>query len=126
MKDILQKIIDIRNIKGFSQEYVANELNISTATYQKVEKGDTKLSVERLSQIAEILQTPVDRFFGTKPPTAFYQNNNHDIGTITAIQDVENYYQENRETTQKLIQTMEHEITHLQEEIAFLREMVKK
>ena len=127
MEEILQQIKDVRNVKGFSYEYMAGELKISTSAYRKIENNETKLTVERLFQIAEILQTPVGKFLGAKLSNVFYQNNNHDIGTIIGNQDVENYYhQENRETTQKLIQTMEQEIEHLREEVAFLREMAKK
>ena len=126
MEEILQQIKDIRNVKGFSYEYMANELDISTSAYRKIESNETKLTVERLFQIAEILQTPVDKLLGSKLSTVYYQNNN-DNGTFNSFTEVEHYYhQENRETTQKLIQTLEQEIKHLREEITFLREMTKK
>ena len=126
MEEVLQKIKDIRNVKGFSHEYMANEMKISTSAYRKIESNETKLTVERLFQISEILQTPVNKFISAKQSNIFYQNNN-DSGTGTFIQDVENFYhQENRETTQKLIQTMEQEIEHLRKEVIFLREMAKK
>jgi len=124
MEEILQKIKNARNIKGLSYENMADELKMSTSAYRKIENNETKLTVERLFQISEILQTPVSKLLGTKFSNTFYQSNNHDIGTIIANQDVEHYYhQENRETTQKLIQTMESEIAHLREEIVFLRKI---
>ena len=127
MEEILQQIKDMRNVKGFSYEYMAEEMKISTSAYRKIESNETKLTVERLFQIAEILQTPVNKLLGSKLSNTFYQNYNHDIGTIIGVQDIETYYhQENRETTQKLIQTMESEIEHLREEVVFLREMAKK
>ena len=128
MEEVLQKIKDLRNVKGFSHENMANKLKISTSAYRKIESNETKLTVERLLQIAKVLQTPVDKFLGTKQSTTFYQNNNDSgPGTIIGNQDIENYYQqENRKTTQKLIQTMEREMAHLREEFVFLREMVKK
>ena len=126
MEEILQQIKEIRNVKGFSYEYMANELSISTSAYRKIESNETKLTVERLFQIAEILQTPVNKLLGSKQPTVFHQNNN-DSGTFNGYYDIENYYhQENRETTQKFIQAQEREIEHLREEIVFLREMAKK
>ena len=128
MEEILQQIKDIRNIKGFSYEYMANELNISTSAYRKIESNETKLTVERLFQISEILQTPVNKLLGSKSSNVFYQNN-YDGGTFHGIgnQDIETYYhQENRETTQKLIQTMEREIEHWREEVIFLREIAKR
>jgi transcriptional regulator with XRE-family HTH domain len=125
MESILQKIKDIRNVKGFSYENMADELKISTSAYRKIENNDTKLTVERLFQISEILQTPVNKLLGEKLSNVFYQNNN-ESGTLIGNQNFENYYhQENRETTQKLVQTMEQEILHLKEELNFMREMIK-
>jgi len=126
MEEILQQIKDVRNVKGFSYEYMANELKISTSAYRKIENNETKLTVERLFQIAEVLETPIGKLLGSKQSTVFYQNNN-DGGTFNTYTDFEDYYhQENRETTQKLIQTMEQEIAHLREEVVFLREIAKK
>ena len=126
MEKILQKIRDIRNVKGFSCEYMADVLHISTSAYRKIENSETKLTVERLFQISEILQTPAEKLLGAKQQNVFYQNNN-ERGTFNGYYEVENYYhQENREATQKLIQTMEQEIAHLREEVVFLREIAKK
>jgi transcriptional regulator with XRE-family HTH domain len=41
-----------REIKGFSQDYMANVLNISQASYARLENEDTKITVERLYKIA--------------------------------------------------------------------------
>ena len=125
MEEILQKIKDMRNVKGFSYENMADELKISTSTYRKIETGETNLTVERLFQIAEILQTPVTKLLGEKSSNVFYQTNK-DSGTFNAYNEIENYYhQENREITQKMIKNMENEIEHLREEVAFLREITK-
>lgn len=35
---------------------MANELNISTSTYRKVEMNETKLTVERLIDITKVLE----------------------------------------------------------------------
>jgi len=126
MEEILQQIKEIRNIKGFSHENMANELKMSTSAYRKIESNETKLTVERLFQISEILQTPVTKILGSKSSAVYYQNN-YDGGTFNGNYDIETYYhQENKETTQKLIQTLEQEIAHLREDIVFLREMARK
>lgn len=49
------KIKNIRELKNFTQEYMAEKLDISQAAYSKLEKGDIKVSSEKLSQIAKIL-----------------------------------------------------------------------
>lgn len=47
MKTILMNIILERTKKGYSQEYMAERLGIGQKTFCKLEKGHTKLSVER-------------------------------------------------------------------------------
>ncbi|GHT17589.1 hypothetical protein FACS189429_1980 [Bacteroidia bacterium] len=127
MEKILQKIKNIRNIKGFSYENMADELKISISAYRKIENNETKLTVERLFQIAEILQTPVNKLLDSKLQNVFYRNNNKSGRFNSTCYDFDNYcHQENCDTTQKLIQILERENRHLREEIRFLQEMAKK
>lgn len=42
-------------MKGYSQEYVANELGISQNAYSKLESGKTEISVKRVYEIALVL-----------------------------------------------------------------------
>ena len=51
-----QKIKKIRELKNFTQEYMAENLEISQPAYSKLEKGEIKVSDEKLIQIANILQ----------------------------------------------------------------------
>ncbi|MCF6222858.1 MAG: helix-turn-helix transcriptional regulator [Flavobacteriaceae bacterium] len=55
MENILNKLRLARNEKGYSQEYMAEKLDISQKSYCKIENGCTNLSVTRLKQIAYIL-----------------------------------------------------------------------
>ena len=54
MVNVINKIREFRKKKGYSHEYMAHELNMSQVAYSKIEKSETKLSVERLYRIAEI------------------------------------------------------------------------
>ena len=65
MKTILMNIILERTKKGYSQEYMAEKLGIVQKTYCKIEKGRTKLSVERLEEIALILKKDICSFFNS-------------------------------------------------------------
>jgi len=57
---LISKIIEIRKSKGFSQEYMAHILNISQVAYAKIERQETKLTVERLFEIANILEVKTE------------------------------------------------------------------
>ena len=50
------KIKNIRELKNLTQEYVAERLDISQSAYSKIENGETKVSEEKLFQIAEVLE----------------------------------------------------------------------
>ncbi|MEO6838338.1 MAG: helix-turn-helix transcriptional regulator [Ginsengibacter sp.] len=50
-----------REIKGYSQEYVAKRLGKSQAAYSKIENGYTQLSDEIIIDISKILEVPKER-----------------------------------------------------------------
>jgi len=48
-----------RELKGFSQLYIASRLNISQSAYSKVELGQTKITINTLIAIADVLDVQV-------------------------------------------------------------------
>jgi transcriptional regulator with XRE-family HTH domain len=48
-----------REFKNYTQEYLALKLHISQNAYSKIELGYTKITLERLFQIADILEFDV-------------------------------------------------------------------
>lgn len=50
-----EKIRQIRLIKGFSQENLADMLNISTTAYGDIERNKTELTILRATEIAKVL-----------------------------------------------------------------------
>jgi transcriptional regulator with XRE-family HTH domain len=75
MEEILNKIKEHRKKKGFSYENMANELNLSIAAYRKIELNQTKLTVEKLLKISEILDTKVDEIMGIESNKQQNQSN---------------------------------------------------
>jgi transcriptional regulator with XRE-family HTH domain len=55
MNNIGEKIRSIRNIKGYSQENMAQMLDISLPTYADIERGKKDVTIRRLEQVAEKL-----------------------------------------------------------------------
>lgn len=55
MKEITSRIKKIRIAKSISQLEMAELLNISQSAYAKIERGRTRLDVERLIEICHIL-----------------------------------------------------------------------
>lgn len=55
MNTIGEKIRHFRKLKGFSQDDLAHELDISLTAYSKIERNITDVNFSRLSQIAKVL-----------------------------------------------------------------------
>jgi len=110
MEKIINKIRDIRKDKGFSHEYMAHMLDISQVAYSKIEKNETKLSVERLYKIAEILEAKIEDVLDIKADKIYNQDlKDNSIGH----QEIQNMYQDNKEVYEKLIASKEEQIVLL-------------
>lgn len=60
MKEMAMKLRRIREIYGYSQEYVAERLGISQPAYWQKENGKRYPSDERLEQIADLYKLTVE------------------------------------------------------------------
>jgi transcriptional regulator with XRE-family HTH domain len=59
IKSVAANIRKQREAKNYTQEYLAAKLKISQNAYSKIELGYTKITLERLFQIADILETNI-------------------------------------------------------------------
>lgn len=53
----------LRLHKGYSQEYIAEQIGIDAVTYGRIERGITKLTIERLDEISKILEYSIIKIF---------------------------------------------------------------
>ena len=49
------KLKQLRELKNFTQEYMAQQLGLSTRAYSKIETGETQLTINCLNEISSIL-----------------------------------------------------------------------
>jgi transcriptional regulator with XRE-family HTH domain len=61
-KNVAGNIRKIREYRDYTQDYLAAKLKISQNAYSKIELGYSKLTVDRLFQIAAILEVQVTYF----------------------------------------------------------------
>ncbi len=54
--EIGTKIKKVRELRNYTQEYMADRLNISQSTYSRFEKDDSDLTLSQLNKIAEVLE----------------------------------------------------------------------
>ena len=111
-----EKIKTIRELRGFSQGYVADKLSIAQNTYSKIETGQTKLSADTLKKVAELLGvSPVD-ILSNQPAIVNFESNQCTQG----IGHIEHFYTIQREFIEKMIASKDSEIQHLKEIIVGL------
>jgi transcriptional regulator with XRE-family HTH domain len=123
----MEKVIDtikiIRKEKGFSHEYMAHMLNISQVAYSKIEKYDTKLTVERLYKIAEILDAKIEDVLDIKADKSYNQDlKDQAIGH----QEIQNMYHDNKEYVANIEKLHEIRSQEKDEQIAFLKLQVER
>lgn len=61
LSQVGEKVRRLREIKGMKQESVAQELGMTPNGYGKIERGESSITLERLEQIARVLEmSPLD------------------------------------------------------------------
>jgi transcriptional regulator with XRE-family HTH domain len=118
IEDVIRKIATVRTKKGYTYENMAHELSITPAAYRKTETGETKLTVERLFRISEILNVPLTDLLEIGNNDIFQQTNN-ETATGCYQQKIENFFQENKEVYEKLLKSKD-------EQIALLKNLLEK
>lgn len=100
-------------LRNYTQAYVAEQLGISVSGYGKIERDETDITLTRLKQIAQILDTQMEQILDFNPGHIFNQYNNklangivqnQQIINDTSIhQKLENIQKEVRELREKLL-----------------------
>ncbi len=52
---VLERIRNLRLLKGYTQEYMATRLEMDPSNYGRIERGEAKLTLERFLKICQIL-----------------------------------------------------------------------
>lgn len=63
------KLYNLRKQKGFSQEELANRLNVSRQTVSKWELGDSTPDMEKLIAISDLFEVSLDELVKDKVPS---------------------------------------------------------
>lgn len=112
-QDTAKKIKKLRELKGYSQDYLAHELEISTRQYQRMESGEIDLTLSKMEQIAKLLDLTPMQVMGFDDKYVFEQCANTGIGTVTFNQ-----------LPKDVLALHDNQIKQLREEIGFLRDLI--
>ena len=110
-----QKLKQARLNKNFSQEYLAQELNISQKTYSNFENNKTTPSFSQIEQISQILETSILDFLSSEK-ISFYNNDNKGGQNGFVVNTI----------SDKLIEQYELRIKKQEEEISYFKNLVEK
>jgi transcriptional regulator with XRE-family HTH domain len=66
-KKIGERIRSIRAMNGYSQDYLADAIGMSSGNLEKIERGEIDVNTKHLQQIAKVLKTNISELFEEKP-----------------------------------------------------------
>ena len=116
------KIKRIREMRGITQEEIAEDLNLTAQAYGRMERGETSISAERLGKIAEKLGVNTDEIMRYDENKFIISgNSNNGEASESNLQFNLNIYE--RDQT---IEVLKDTITNQQEQIKFLQNQVEK
>lgn len=117
---LTHKIKQIRKAKGYSQDDMADRLGISPGTYGKLERGETKLDLDRLRAIVDFLDIDLIELLNNNSVIITY--NDHD----KTVKDNGISMHSEHHDNEKAIEALEKVIEHLKEEVLSLRDEKKQ
>jgi transcriptional regulator with XRE-family HTH domain len=101
----------LRELQGFSQEYIASQLGMTQASYSRIETNQTKLSTDMLEKIANELGVSVADIVSTEPLVINFYGTNH--GAQCTFGTVEHFDAGQKELYEKIIGSKDEEIVRL-------------
>lgn len=83
-----KNIKQIRELKNFTQTFVAEKLNMSIGGYSKIESGQSEITISKLKQVADILETDINTILNFDTKNIFNQCHNQNsviLGNINTL-----------------------------------------
>jgi len=127
-----QKLKLIRSSKNWTQEDMAEKLDISTHAYAKIERGETNVNLSRLEQIAEVVEMELWELFASDEKNIFNltgdQTGDHNSQCIDnnwnnspSTEQIE--YKHELEKANLMIEQQQKEIDYLKQQVNDLKEI---
>ncbi|PZP49829.1 MAG: DNA-binding protein [Pseudopedobacter saltans] len=110
----------LRESKNWTQEYVAEVLDITQSAYARLEAGKTKLTIDRAKELANVFAVPPEAFFATSSDVINYNTGNGSFGG--PIYGYNNYVDSDTKSLyERILQDKNNHISTLSKEIMELR-----
>lgn len=112
-----KKIKQLRELKNYSQDYMAKQLKMSVPGYGRIERNEVDVSIERANQIANVLGISLTELISFDEKYIF---NNYAQTTNGLIVNSE-FHQEDKKALNELVEYLKKQLT---EKDALIKELV--
>ena len=119
--EVRSRIRKIRQLRDYSQEYMGEQLGITQKGYSAIELGETTLTLERLDEIARVLEVTINELMSFDEKVLF--NNQQNSGNLynTLYGNITN-----GELYEKMLKQFETENIFLKKQIEKLHKIIDK
>ncbi len=122
-----EKLKQLREENHWSQEEIAEKIHITPSSYAKIERGETRLTLHRLEQFAEVFNVDISKLIQNDGSPCYQINEhnstvhiyNHSTATMLSHAD----YQNEIEKLQLMLQHKDEIIDGLKDKINDLQEL---
>lgn len=114
-KEIGVRIKRLREDKNYSQDYLAQKLGITQKAYSKIETNQTRLSVDNLLRISEVLETSINKILDVDGGTVYNNYSTHNGEGIVI----------NKTTSDKIIDLYDRLLKSKDDEIEALKKLLE-
>lgn len=117
MNTIGSKIKNIRELKNYTQEFMAKKLQMTQAGYSKVERDETDIAYSKVEEIAKILGVSTEELIAFDQQR-FFNNQSNVKGNYNGIiindmaKDVKKLYEDKITLLEKMLQVREEQLIH--------------
>lgn len=125
MGAIHNKIKRLREQSNLTQQEMADKLNMHLKTWQKVENGVTKLDIERLQLIADVLETTIEDLINVDDSVYINAIKDNEVGFNNSSVTINHKSEEEKNLYERLIAEKDKIIADKDKEIAFLKGLLK-
>lgn len=120
MQAVSEKIKNIRELRNYTQDYLAKQLGMTQAGYSKIESGKTDVTFSQLTGIAGVLGIKVEdllsfdnqKFFNSFNTSNVRGSNNGSLTITRESGEIKNLYEDKIRLLEKLLKTNEEQLEH--------------
>ncbi len=120
MNKLGTKIKNIRELRNYTQEFMAKKLHITQAGYSKIEGGETDVTFAKLEEIAKVLGVSVEELIAFDQQKLFnsqtnIKGNNNGIIITDMSKEMKKLYEDKVFLLEKLLKDKEEALLRYQE-----------